>query len=95
MGGNPETKTKLPEVTETTPPVIAFDVSKLFYNFSSVIGEPECAENLFIPKASRVESLTIWKTDRSEIRKDFKKQAKEAKRLVRRKQNISNPRLVA
>lgn len=86
-----------PKSIEAEPviPGPAFNISSLFLDLDAMLRQPECPDNLFIAKASRAESTTIWKSERSEIRKDFKKQAKEAKRLIRKKQNISKSRNVA
>lgn len=69
------------------PTPVDFDLKNIFFDFTSVFNAASDLNHLFIPKGSRLESLTVWKGSRSEIRKDFKKQSKEAKRLIRKKSN--------
>lgn len=63
-------------------------LSKLLFNFSRVF-ERQDPSDLFILQGSRMESVTIWKGSRSDIRKDFKKQAKAAKRYARKRHNVA------
>lgn len=77
-------------LADSTPsrPAAAFDLSRLFYSFADLFASPLSPEQLFCCRGSRLESVSVWRAGRSEIRKDFKKQAKAAKRQVRKKQSL-------
>lgn len=81
----------VPKVAREAPakvPVEKVKLSKLLFNFSPVF-ERQDPSDLFILQGSRMESVTIWKGSRSDIRKDFKKQAKAAKRYARKRHNVA------
>lgn len=86
----PVVSTKIPEpVVQKLDP--EFNPNSLFYDFSNLFSQlPNniSTECLFMRQGSRLESVEVWKGSRSEIRKDFKKQAKAAKRLIRKKQSL-------
>ncbi len=67
-----------------------YPLRKLMYDFSSLFNEPLDLNKMLIAASSKLESLTVWKANRSEIRQDFKKQAKAAKRQIRKKKVLTN-----
>lgn len=80
-----------PTVVREAPiraPVEKVKLSKLLFNFMPVF-ERQDQNDLFMLHGSRMESVTIWKAGRSDIRKDFKKQAKAAKRYARKRHNVA------
>jgi hypothetical protein len=68
-------------------PVKRAKLSELLFDFSQVFSLQD-PNDLFLLHGSRMESVTIWKAGRSDIRKDFKKQAKAAKRYARKRHNV-------
>jgi hypothetical protein len=64
---------------------LSFELKDLFFDFSTLLNNHSDVNCLFVPKGSKLESMTVWKGNRSEIRKDFKKQSKEAKRFLKKK----------
>lgn len=60
-----------------------FSLEDLFFDFNTFLTSDQ--RHMLIPKASKLESMIVWKSNRSEIRKDFKKQSKEAKRSIRKR----------
>lgn len=78
----------LPNSTEKTIDnslPLNFELKDLFFDFRTLLNNHVDVEHMFIPKGSKLESMTVWKGNRSEIRKDFKKQSKEAKKFLRKK----------
>lgn len=75
---------------ERSEPIIRseFDLHALLYDFTSILSQTPVQEDLFMCHGSKLESVALWKAGRSEIRKDFKKQAKTAKRQIRKKQTL-------
>lgn len=71
----------------STQPVERAKLSKLLFDYSHVFSQQD-PNDLFILHGSRMESVTIWKSGRSDIRKDFKKQAKAAKRYARKRHSV-------
>lgn len=63
----------------------AFDMNKLFMDFEQFYGHVKARSHLFTSVGPKAEGLLAWKQGRSDIRKDFKKQSKAAKRQLRKK----------